>query len=107
MISNQLGRQLSKFKNFNQLNMKCNLTSVNAHEKIVRPNLNIISIRNFHTESTPEELKTLNANYLSPKGEMISVKCAPGQNLLVVAHENDIELEGACECSVACSTCHV
>lgn len=24
-----------------------------------------------------------------------------------VAHENDIDLEGACEASLACSTCHV
>jgi ferredoxin len=30
-----------------------------------------------------------------------------GQNLVAVAHENDIDLEGACECSLACSTCHV
>ena len=30
-----------------------------------------------------------------------------GQNLLAVAHANDIVLEGACECSLACSTCHV
>ncbi|KAM3324393.1 hypothetical protein P3S67_005545 [Capsicum chacoense] len=27
--------------------------------------------------------------------------------LLEAAHENDIELEGACEASLACSTCHV
>lgn len=32
---------------------------------------------------------------------------AKGQNLLRLAQENDVELEGACECSVACSTCHV
>lgn len=30
-----------------------------------------------------------------------------GQHLLEVAHENDIDLEGACEASLACSTCHV
>lgn len=30
-----------------------------------------------------------------------------GQNLLRVAQKNDVELEGACECSIACSTCHV
>ena len=27
--------------------------------------------------------------------------------MLEVAHRNDIELEGACEGSLACSTCHV
>lgn len=30
-----------------------------------------------------------------------------GESLLDVAHNNGIELEGACESSLACSTCHV
>lgn len=30
-----------------------------------------------------------------------------GQHLLAIAHENGIDLEGACEASLACSTCHV
>lgn len=30
-----------------------------------------------------------------------------GISLLEVAHNNDIDLEGACEGSLACSTCHV
>jgi 2Fe-2S ferredoxin len=33
---------------------------------------------------------------------------APAQaTLLQVAHANDIDMEGACEGSMACSTCHV
>ncbi|KAH9750607.1 2Fe-2S ferredoxin-type domain-containing protein [Citrus sinensis] len=28
-------------------------------------------------------------------------------SMLEAVHENDIELEGACEGSLACSTCHV
>lgn len=30
-----------------------------------------------------------------------------GDHLLKVAHKNDIPIEGACEASLACSTCHV
>jgi len=30
-----------------------------------------------------------------------------GKSLLDVAHKNEIDLEGACESSLACSTCHV
>ncbi len=30
-----------------------------------------------------------------------------GISLLEVAHKNDVPLEGACEGSLACSTCHV
>lgn len=39
----------------------------------------------------------------TPK-EVFSV---PGKTLLEVAHANKIDLEGACEGSLACSTCHV
>lgn len=30
-----------------------------------------------------------------------------GEDLLSLAHHNDIDMEGACEGSLACSTCHV
>ena len=30
-----------------------------------------------------------------------------GLSLLDIAHRNDIDIEGACEGSMACSTCHV
>ena len=32
---------------------------------------------------------------------------APGDNLLDIAQANDLEMEGACGGSCACSTCHV
>lgn len=35
------------------------------------------------------------------------VEGEPGQSILEVAHDNNIDLEGACEGSLACSTCHV
>ena len=37
----------------------------------------------------------------------MTVKAKVGQHILQVAHDNDIDLEGACEASLACSTCHV
>ncbi len=36
-----------------------------------------------------------------------TVDAPVGLSLLEVAHKNDIDLEGACEGSLACSTCHV
>jgi 2Fe-2S ferredoxin len=39
--------------------------------------------------------------------EEVEVEALPGLSLLEVAHENNINLEGACEGSLACSTCHV
>jgi ferredoxin-2, mitochondrial len=40
-------------------------------------------------------------------GTNIDVRAPVGSNLLEVAHKEDIDLEGACEGSLACSTCHV
>lgn len=37
----------------------------------------------------------------------IEVEALVGLSILEVAHENDIDLEGACEGSLACATCHV
>lgn len=45
--------------------------------------------------------------FVEPGGERVEVTAHEGQNLLDVAHLNDVELEGACEGSLACSTCHV
>ena len=53
------------------------------------------------------EQKKYTATYILPNGERKVVKGDEGDNLLELAHENHIELEGACECALACSTCHV
>ncbi|ORZ34954.1 2Fe-2S ferredoxin-type domain-containing protein [Catenaria anguillulae PL171] len=45
--------------------------------------------------------------YVTPEGEKVTVKAEDGDTLLDLAHQHDIELEGACEGSLACSTCHV
>lgn len=36
-----------------------------------------------------------------------TVQAKVGQHILEIAHQNHIDLEGACEASLACSTCHV
>ena len=40
-------------------------------------------------------------------GEEKSFNVPEGTTILEAAHNNDIDLEGACEGSLACSTCHV
>jgi len=42
-----------------------------------------------------------------PDGTVKEIEAASGISLLEVAHANDIPLEGACEGSLACSTCHL
>jgi len=41
------------------------------------------------------------------KGVEVACRGLAGENLVHLAHANGVELEGACECSLACSTCHV
>ena len=40
-------------------------------------------------------------------GTTNEIEAENGISILEVAHKNDISLEGACEGSLACSTCHV
>ena len=46
-------------------------------------------------------------NFILPNGETKTVHAEAGENLLEIAHHNRVALEGACEGSLACSTCHV
>jgi 2Fe-2S ferredoxin len=46
-------------------------------------------------------------HFVSPDGATRTIDAPNGISLLEVAHMNDIDLEGACEGSLACSTCHV
>ena len=45
--------------------------------------------------------------FVNKDGSKTQVTAEKGQNLLEIAHRNEIDLEGACEASLACSTCHV
>lgn len=46
-------------------------------------------------------------NFKLQDGTVKQIDAPEGISLLEVAHQNDIDLEGACEGSLACSTCHV
>ena len=42
-----------------------------------------------------------------PGGEQREIDAEPGKSLLVAAQQNNIDIEGACEGVMACSTCHL
>lgn len=46
-------------------------------------------------------------NFKLSDGSVKEIDAPNGISILEVAHQNDIDLEGACEGSLACSTCHV
>jgi len=45
--------------------------------------------------------------FILPDGTRKDVEGKEGESVLELAHHNGIDLEGACEGSLACSTCHV
>lgn len=45
--------------------------------------------------------------FLLPNGTRKEISAPEGLSLLEIAHENGIGIEGACDGSMACSTCHV
>ncbi len=51
--------------------------------------------------------KTVKVHFINADGTKKTVDAEVGLSILEVAHKHDINLEGACEGSLACSTCHV
>lgn len=45
--------------------------------------------------------------FIHTDGNRLEVEAALGLSILEVAREHDINIEGACEGSLACATCHV
>ncbi|KAF3420027.1 hypothetical protein E2986_05117 [Frieseomelitta varia] len=65
----------------------------------------------FHGEYEMQEPKSeadiVNVTFINKMGERIPVRGKVGDNVLYLAHRYGIEMEGACEASLACTTCHV
>ncbi|XP_020598190.1 adrenodoxin-like protein 2, mitochondrial [Phalaenopsis equestris] len=67
----------------------------------------------FSTTATNEDFEgqgnkeKISVTFVDKDGEEKTMSVPVGMSMLEAAHENDIELEGACEGSLACSTCHV
>ncbi|PNF39195.1 Adrenodoxin-like protein, mitochondrial [Cryptotermes secundus] len=49
----------------------------------------------------------VNITYIDKDGNKIPVRGKVGDNVLYLAHRHGIDMEGACEASLACTTCHV
>ncbi|KAI3637860.1 hypothetical protein MIR68_004509 [Amoeboaphelidium protococcarum] len=49
----------------------------------------------------------LRVSFKTSDGDVVECRANEGDNLLDIAHANHVDLEGACEGSLACSTCHV
>lgn len=58
-------------------------------------------------EDPKSEDEVVNCTYIDRAGVAHNIRGKVGDNMLYLAHRYDIPLEGACEASLACSTCHV
>lgn len=52
-------------------------------------------------------ISRVNITFIDKRGNKYPVKGKVGDNVLYLAHRHGIEMEGACEASLACTTCHV
>ncbi|KAL6241950.1 mitochondrial matrix iron-sulfur protein [Rhinocladiella similis] len=64
------------------------------------------SSRHGHLDP-PRPGEELHVTIVDKDGEKHTFEVAEGDNLLDIAQANDLEMEGACGGSCACSTCHV
>ncbi|CRG87310.1 Adrenodoxin homolog, mitochondrial [Talaromyces islandicus] len=55
----------------------------------------------------PKPGEEINVTFIDKDGEKYDFQVSEGDNLLDIAQANDLEMEGACGGSCACSTCHV
>ena len=58
-------------------------------------------------DADEKKSKTVSITYLEADGTSKTVDADIGTDLMTTAHDNDIELEGACGGELACSTCHL
>ncbi|KAK4230416.1 2Fe-2S ferredoxin-type domain-containing protein [Podospora fimiseda] len=56
---------------------------------------------------TPKPGEELYVTFIDKEGAEHNIACNKGDNLLDIAQAHDLEMEGACGGSCACSTCHV
>ncbi|CAH8863753.1 unnamed protein product [Trichobilharzia szidati] len=57
--------------------------------------------------AAPATSKIVRVNFINRNGDVKSIEGKVGENLMTLARQHNIEIEGACEASLACSTCHV
>ena len=100
-------QQSTKMKSFCS---HCHMNSGDSLHKISYRNLHK-SPRCFHGEyerkDPVSEDEVVNIVYINKEGTKVPIRGKIGDNVLYLAHRYDIPLEGACEASLACSTCHV
>lgn len=84
-------------------------------QSCIRKGLTLQINRSFHHSAfrlhgelkKPNPGEELHVTFVTKEGEQFTYEVAEGDNLLDIAQAHNLEMEGACGGSCACSTCHV
>lgn len=68
---------------------------------------NVLFHGGYEWEDPKTEDEVVNITFIDRNNEKRPVRGKVGDNVLYLAHRFEVDLEGACEASLACSTCHV
>ncbi|KAG5999354.1 mitochondrial matrix iron-sulfur protein [Claviceps pusilla] len=96
-------------------NSTCQTLRRNVAQKIATPQSLLVPQRGFSTTmptrhghiDPPKPGEELYVTFIEKDGQEHKFAVSAGDNLLDIAQANDVEMEGACGGSCACSTCHV
>ncbi|KAJ8921637.1 hypothetical protein NQ315_010546 [Exocentrus adspersus] len=61
----------------------------------------------YEWQDPKSENEIVNVVFIDKSGKRTCIQGKIGDNLLYLAHRYEIPMEGACEASLACTTCHV
>ncbi|TDZ21891.1 Adrenodoxin-like protein [Colletotrichum orbiculare MAFF 240422] len=70
-------------------------------------NFSITALKSHGHITPPKQGEELWVTFIDKDGDEHKIAVSAGDNLLDIAQDNDLEMEGACGGSCACSTCHV
>lgn len=68
---------------------------------------NVLFHGGYEWQDPKTEDEIVNVKFIDRNNQEIAVRGKVGDNVLYLAHRFEVDLEGACEASLACSTCHV
>ena len=85
------------------------ISSTNVVTKLSSPRAAAAAATTRQFTSTAPAHKTVSITYVDAKDDNATktVQAEVGVDLMNLAHDNNIELEGACGGELACSTCHL
>ncbi|EJD75173.1 hypothetical protein LOAG_17633 [Loa loa] len=91
-------------------NMLPTLLRITSLTKVVQVPFHVgafLKTGEYECRNSASESEIVHVNFILPDGTIKKVRGKVGDNVMYLAHRYKVDIEGACEASCACSTCHV